>query len=201
MPFSLVGDVYGVGSVTIEGDGVARRFVERSLPEILEGVRFPAEAYAGETRAGIVEDAHLLAWRRCECCSALTRMEDAVVGDERRMDVEVTKVVHQKGEVANGMILSAPHRTEVGDARVALADAEPCGLREVVVVLFADEVEDVVVLLLERLGQRVAVTDDGIGQAQSATDELLCRTIAATEEFRFLQDGKRNFVCREGAGG
>lgn len=150
---SLVGDVYGVGSVTIEGDGVARRFVECSLPEMLEGVRFPAEACAGETRAGIVEDAHLLAWRRCECCSALTRMEDAVVGDERRMDVEVTKVVHQKGEVANGMILSAPHRTEVGDARVALADAEPCGLREVVVVLFADEVEDVVVLLLERLGQ------------------------------------------------
>ena len=147
----------------MDGEGVGKGFVEGALPPFPVGVGLPSKSLGGEGGGGEVEDADLLARKGREGLDALAGDEGAVVGVHDGLDVELSLVERQEGDVAQGVVFAFAGAAQVGDGLEALLDGEACRFGEVVIFLLVDDVDEVGELFLERWQQGVSVAHDGIG--------------------------------------
>ena len=158
LPLRLIGAIDDIVAVTVNGESVSQSVVDRPLPPLGKGVDGPLQPLACQGGAIEVEDADLLVRNTLKLACAMTIDKPSEVGRQHPLDAKLLAIEGGERDVAQRVVLPFACTSDVADPRMLRAWAsvvfkeEAGGLRQVVVVLLCDVVDDVLVSVLKLLG-------------------------------------------------
>ena len=188
-----------VVAIGLDDESATHCLVEGALPPLAEGIAIVEQSLGAQLATTEVEKAYLLTGKGREhtarplsglCFSfPYARLEPPIVRNHDGLHAHLTGIAHNERDVSQGVILAEPRSAQVSQTTEALLDAEARGLGQVVVSLFALDMEKSLKPITGPRRDRVAVTHNGINPIRP-----LNGTVAADHVWSTLQDDLRHAV-------
>ena len=175
---------YDVAAVGMNGHTVRFSFVESALPPFCEWKEWPVQPFSLHHSAVHIEYADLLTGSGLYGVFAMMCSEYAVVCNHHRCYIECVAVERYERNVAKRMVFASACRTDVCYPQFVafgmyMLYGESCGFGEIVILLFADDMQYAAEFTFHSRGERVAVANYSIWHAMCGRIVFFCSGITA----------------------
>ena len=145
----------------MNGDTVARTFIQSTLPPVLEIVNGIEQPFGAQRISRNAEDRQLLSLATAVYRRATAWHKDTIVG--KRADLGThTSILDKQTDIANGVILAMAGSTHNGYTTFALRHQDAHSLRLIVALLLVYYMQNGYIFFAIGYTYRVAITHDGI---------------------------------------
>ena len=195
--FPLIGkgDIDAEGAAGIDAHFGAGGHIERALPEAGEVVKGILQAVGGEVGGAEAEDGHFGAHFEGERDLVDSGIESAEVADHAHArrgaegSGQETGIVHEQGDIGQGVVFAAACSAEQGEVTVSQGEAVVHGFGQVVGLLVEIDDETIGPSVTHGGADAVAVAHDEVG-GETGGQAGIGRSIAAGDEMGAAQVGE-----------